>query len=761
MEEEDDEEEEEEEEDAGFPNKTDVDDEEDILVITRINVAKENNMKKTKTSNDQILQPLLPGLKTLYLSHNSRKEYYKIVEQAVLKILPSKRSLLTAFSRFFKYIHPFVPIVNEGVFLLDVNQVFDNFPDFESGKRFESISIKNDKHLTIVAMLLLITRLGYLSLIHNDSENNQYNANDAEVVEEAKSVSFKIFTDVINLCLPDEHTSRRSSFRLVQALTLLHFYRQVAPNDCHGVGSADSQILFGTIIRHALSIGLNRDPLRYEDHETINKNEALIDTWRHLWYYLVVNDANFAIHRFSILDIYNSNIGDVKLPKLFGKTGKLPEVYKAMEQISNHYRNLMILMSNFKQKPKIIDILAESNKLEHIFFNFFGKDFFKDSICKPATDGSADSKSHEESYLKVIKYITFIQLRTNLSSIYYVIALHYEKEYNEVQTGSMNAGIELFKIHFKSVVQLVYIMSYVFDNSVQLFGKNYDYILTAMNERFMIKTHSFLTAFFIRLIHQKQILTLRSYEKSNMERLLAINRLFNMILVEAELFVGNFRKLSLRYVNSYKIYVLTYYVLKQCMENAEVFFTYAVSDTVMMDATNMLQFFTADEINYLCRLCEEFRVAKNTQYKQRRVNNFFGFDSSAMGVYKENEQNGGETVNGETVNGETVNGSDSSGVHGTNGTNANTPSGPGTNNPSQSQPPGTESFSINQLNPMNELSKNLFKMHKNDNSHTNNSPFVHDPSTYQPDLTEFHEGISNDDFFRLFEIYDLNQSHLE
>ena len=55
----------------------------------------------------------------------------------------------------------------------------------------------------------------------------------------------------------------------------------------------------------------------------------------------------------------------------------------------------------------------------------------------------------------------------------------------------MKAGIELFKIYIKSVVQLVYIMSYVLDNSVYLFGKNFDYMLTASNERYMIKTHSF------------------------------------------------------------------------------------------------------------------------------------------------------------------------------------------------------------------------------------------------------------------------------
>ena len=118
-------------------------------------------------------------------------------------------------------------------------------------------------------------------------------------------------------------------------------------------------------------------------------------------------------------------------------------------------------------------------------------------VCKPAkepTNGNGfeeASKEHMEKVVKVFKYCLFIQLRTNLSGMYYKIAIHYENEYDKSKTPSMKAGIELFKIYIKSVVQLVYIMSYVLDNSVYLFGKNFDYMLTASNERYMIKTHSF------------------------------------------------------------------------------------------------------------------------------------------------------------------------------------------------------------------------------------------------------------------------------
>lgn len=770
----------EEDEEAGNGNK-EVDDEEDILVITKINVAKEQKEKDRKNEKDYSLS-ILPGLKALYLGQSSRKEYYKIVEQAVLKVLPCKIGLLTLMTRYFKWVHPFIPIVNESTMIRDFNQVVDQFPQFKREK-YTSLTIKSDKHLTILGMMLVIARLGYLSLIHNHSVNNRYGEEEGYILDECKTVPFKTFADVVNLCTPDEHTSLRSTFRMVQLLSLTYFYRQVAPNDCHGVGAADSQILFGSMVRHALSIGLNRDPQKYFEHETINSNKGLVESWRNLWNYLVINDASTAMYRSSILNIYSSDVADVEIPHMNLLDQEFKETYETIFEISKSYRKLVTIFSNFRKKPRVIDILAETNRLEHIFFNFFGKDFFKDFICKPANgDVDMESREHRKSYLKVIKYLTFILLRANLSSIYYVIAMNYERKYNEDKTTSISSGVELFKIHFKSVVQLVYIMSYVFDNSVELFGKNYDYILTAANERYMIKTHSFLTSFFIRLIHQKQLLTFKSFEPESGARLEAVNKLFNMILVEAELFVGNFRRLSLRYVNSYKIYVLTYYVLKQCMENAEVFFKYALSDpSMILDTTNMLQYFSVSEINYLCKLCEEFRFAKDSQERQRRANAMFSMTiSNTNSADHDNSSHysargGGMNTNMEPgLKGPTAGPSSQRGSTTSEGVNPNVDTGSSLN----SNTGYTDPISINQLNPMKDFDSNVFKM---PNASGNNSEEASSSTGHGThgahgahglddtgfnilnDLSDLHDpNFKSDDFIKLFELYgDTSNPHLE
>lgn len=615
-----DEESEDDEEEEG-DNEDRVNDGEDMMLITRVNMSKEQKPHDPKRSKFSVI----PGLKTLFLgTHDSRKEYYAIVKRAVLEILPSKRNLYFLYKRYWAWVHLFIPILNEQSVLMDINQILDGF-ESTLVERYTTLSIKSDKHLLNIAILLLVTRLGYMSLVHNQSIHNQYDDDEMLALNESKDVPFSLFDDVVNLCLTDEHTSHRSSVRHVQTLCLIHYYREVSPNNCLGLGAADSQILFGTIVTHAMSMGLNRDPSKFVEHETINNNKNLAEVWRNLWFYISNQDAHQSIHRLCALNIYNGNMSDNKMPSSYNNED-LTNLQLTINEVSKHYRKLSLIINNFVDKPKVIDILGETNKLEHIFFNYFGKDFFSNFICTPAVPQNFKSGTpeHISSYLKVAKYLLFMQLRCDLSTIYYEIAMNYESNSSKFSNESMNSGVELFKIHFKSIVQLVYIMSYVFDNSVELFGRNYDYILTAHMEKFSIKTHSFLTSFFIRLIAQKQVLTLKQVtepEYAAPDRLHAVDGLFRIILAEAGLFVGNFRALSLRYVNSYKIYILTYYVLKQCMENPEIFFQYAINDpSIFEQGTSMLDYFSVAEINYLTKLCEEFRVIKDIQDEHRKAN---------------------------------------------------------------------------------------------------------------------------------------------
>lgn len=608
--------------------------------------AKPIDSSKHRTSID--IPQILPGLSLLFNGKKSRKDYYAIVERAILAILPDKLNLFMLFCRYFKYVHPFVPIIDEHSMLTDLESIFDSFPSFSRGKYTEVI-IDNDNSLIILGNFLLIIRLGYSSLIHND--NVTYNEDEQSMVNEMARITPENFTKILNLCIGDCFVQSKSSLKIVQVLTLLHFYRMVDPNDCHGLGGADAQILFGVIVKHAMSIGLNRDPTFYTSHQSIYKNKDLIRIWRAMWHYLVYMDASSSIHCGSCLDIGSLDMCDVEFPVYDDKSGHLNEMVKSIGSICHSYRKIVQKINNVHNKPKVVDVLKETNKLEKIFYSLFGKDYFKEHICKPAPVNVAEVKSmeHETSYLKVLKFGIFLSLRTNLSCMYYMIAIHYEND-KTMKKSISNPGLELFKIYIKSVVQLVYIMSYVLENSIELFGRNYDYVLTALNERCMIKTHSFLTSFFVRLLHHKRYLSIQlETDPSVKPRLQVTDRLYELVLRESELFVGNFRRLSRKYVNSYKLYVMIYFVLKQCMTNPNVFFAKTMNHPeVNQYGTNSLQYFTISELEYLCKLCEEFKVAKSGQVRtstalmddEEFLQHFRKFDY-ARSQFKVNQDNNG------------------------------------------------------------------------------------------------------------------------
>ena len=698
---------------------------EDSLVVNKIGLSKEAKARMEAEANIKVKLPdSYPGIKAFNKVKKTQDESFEnIVFKSALQVLPSQRSIFILFYRFFKYVCPFIPIIDEHSLIIDLCKILpEKFPRFQTHK-YNEIIIKHPNDMNTLAILLLIVRLGYMSMIHNDELNNEYTADEKTAADEMKPISSEEYSKVISLCIPDELTLSKSSFKLIQALTLQYFYRQVAPEDCHGLSGSDAQLLLGIIIRHSINVGLNRDPKKYTS-PSIKNNEPLMECWRRLWHYLMLTDAITSIHCGTVLNVKSLEISDVVAPKYEGKTKELDEMYYNINMICDSYRNLSNKINNIQTKPKVVDILAETNELEKIFFNFFGKDFFKDYICLPLeeedededinvesptsegdidTDGglnslngvttaagtagnthndpenkvpnvdssasstatlassnfeqnrrnssistSASSKKsnklegkksmhsstlvnldprikHEKSYIKVIKFITFIQLRTNLSSMYYMIAVHYENKYNESKTPSMSAGIELFKIYIKSVVQLIYIMSYVLEHLVTLFSKNYDYILTSSSERCMIKTHAFISSFFVRILHHKKDLTVKKEQaKQDSDKISELNmrlgvlhNLFLIVLVESECFVGSFKKLSRRYVNSYRIQVMLYLVLKQCMSNPDFFFDRAIQN-LHHEGTNMLQFFTLNELEQVSRMCEEFRSAKEEQNKMKK-----------------------------------------------------------------------------------------------------------------------------------------------
>ncbi|KAF3993429.1 hypothetical protein FT663_00452 [Candidozyma haemuli var. vulneris] len=623
------------------------------LLTTKIKADETNNSLPFPNPYSE-----LPGIVSIQSLSGAKSNYYEFVQGQVISVLPNKRSLYNAVSRYFKFVASFVPILHEHTFMSEVRSLFGGgFPDFGDGY-YKSFFIRDEQDLNLTAQLLLIVRLGYMSLIPTDETDIVFTKEEKHLIKDITRFKSDHYLSIINLCISEEKIQTRSTFKIVQSLTLLYFYRSVAPNDCLGISGADSQLLFGSIVNHALSIGLNRDPVNYDSIHSISKKADFVNTWRSLWYFIVNADAMGAMLCGTPLKIPSIEISDVENPKFDKHSSEREELFHRTQDICNSYRRVLNKLTNLHDKPKVIDVLRETSYLEGMFLSLFGQDFFRDYICSPAPqhgDGSdaSDKKKREECLLKVSRFLTFLHLRASLSCLYYLVVIHYEEKLDKDASAEITAGIELFKIFIRSVVQLVYIMSYALDNSQELFGRHYDFILTSGIERSLIKTHNFVTSFFIRLINYKRALVVQQFSKmanplaNNSEdddselvaRSEVTDSLFTIAMIEAELFVGNFWTLSKTYINSYKIYVMAYFVLKQCMENPDKLFEGMVNHKKYFhDGTNLLQFLSIVELQSLCKLCEEFRLAKVESIRRQKTRPKTG----AAAVEAEKEDNGEE-----------------------------------------------------------------------------------------------------------------------
>lgn len=720
--------------------------EEDALIVTKIkpDSSKNNDDLQTGFPMKPIMQ--LHGTHSLHLLHSNKEVYYSFVEDSILLILPRKSAITTAVYMFFRYVQPLIPFLHELTFLHEFRKLFRYSKD--ESLYHTKMPIKSEKLQNLAGMLLLVIRLGYMTLIPTSDTDVRYTRKEQELIKDVTRFKSDHYMGVVNLCIPEEKVRTKSTFLYVQCLSLLYFYRSVAPNDCLGLSGVESQLLFGSIVNHALSIGLNRDPTVYKSIKRVSKKPYFVELWRNLWLFIINTDTDISIYCGTPLKLPDIFIGDVK-PPLWGDLADERKYQCDIQEVNAGYRRIVHKISSLKNRPTIVEILSETSHLESKFLEIFGENFFRDYVCKPCV---TLGDQNDPDIMKVDKFIKFISIRVNLTCLYYMIVLHYERKADNNDDPEMGAGTELFKILIKSAVQVVYIMTYVLDNSQELFGRYFDWILTARIERSMIKTHSFSTGMFTRVLNLMR--TLKCKESQNpgtnpselkeiQARMEIVQNLFGMAMTEAELFVGNFRALSKTHINSYKIYVMAYFGLKQCMENPEPFIAGFAGKAQLFfhNGSNLLNFLTLDELRSISELCEEFRIAKIDLLRRKRSH----INSKNSQVSK---SSGGSsaTTNSEKSGSSFQSGSASSDTH-------QTPLPTDTTTETN-----MNSFTEDDLDSMADEFDALLAnrtMYGNDNT-VNTYGLLqprHMDAKFQKEVFDSQSMIGNDELFQLFEMY--------
>lgn len=297
--------------------------------------------------------------------------------QQILKVLPNKKVIWLSIKRFFNYVYPLIPYIDQSSFIGDIENLLggNHFNDRYLEERVDTIHMSKKMDFAILGTLLLVLKFSELSLVINDDPND---GSITRTKEEQYLLDHPLNERMINVaqsCLNQFKLLRRCALPIFQLALLMNEYERF--NGLTDGNNADGQIFLSMLIQMGVSIGLNRDPSKFD--LLISKGK-MGNLWRKIWYGLLSLDIKQYI-RFGSGKSFHNDFYDTELP-LFDEESSniinhdLERV--VIEKIRLNYKfdkemaELATYLCSFKAEPNVTMILKKLFNIEKMIKKIFG-----------------------------------------------------------------------------------------------------------------------------------------------------------------------------------------------------------------------------------------------------------------------------------------------------------------------------------------------------------------------------------------------------
>jgi hypothetical protein len=356
----------------------------------------------------------------------------KLVEQ-IKHTIPKKRVIWLLVKRFFRFLYPFFPFLDEVDFRREISRIIG--PESYEDEKLKEIYVEKRIDLANLGILLVVLRLTYLSLFSNrcSVNNAKLTTKDSSpAAQEAKYLlSNPVHINAINtgqVCLHQFQFSRKYSLPVLQCALFVRLYHKYAPEDGDGVDGGDSQASVSVLIQMAYSMGLNREPDNFKD--CLN-NERLNNVGRKIWHSLLINDfinaytygspltsagmfydTKVPFYRKGNENVLNHNL-DKAIAKCHGFAGSL--IYGPMKDIVR-------LTSSLRKDIKMSELTKYLNRLEICPNKLFGEPSDYTNVL--------ESEGVSYSFVKMTKLGVLLSLKGFYLSVYSYLISHYDAKKN-------------------------------------------------------------------------------------------------------------------------------------------------------------------------------------------------------------------------------------------------------------------------------------------------------------------------------------------
>lgn len=439
------------------------------------------------------------------LTNISKPLYINELKCDIEKMLPPKSVISLYLNRFFKYIYPFFPVVGEVFYKTRMLNLILKSQTEDSSIE---LNIEDKFDFAFVATLLIFLRFSYISI------GIPTTADDSILLENPISPHF---ITAAQTALSQFKLMRKTKLHIVQALYYLRSYLSFAPEDGDGQELNQSQILLGTLIQSAFSMGMNRDA---EHYTHLNKYYGYRNLWRKMWISILEMDRVGAVLSGQSCIVQNINSYEMKFPEL--RKEETAVEHAIVDEMQREQRLYLLYLdlsnevNNMGPPTKVADVLSTLKQM----YTYVTLNYSLDNL-------TLWNKSNED----VANYKNSRALKHNLITrslsllIYQNLALNYESKehydltkYQHFQSLVIETAVELSNILTK----------YLGDDYNDFIDPNYHFYLNRIVENATTRVINAFIAILSRLYHTKDLL-IKAFNTSDTIIIRSINDLTSIV----------------------------------------------------------------------------------------------------------------------------------------------------------------------------------------------------------------------------------------
>ncbi|KAM9925180.1 hypothetical protein OXX59_004040 [Metschnikowia pulcherrima] len=342
-------------------------------------------------------------------------------------MLPTKRAVSILVNRFFKSVYCYFPLVDESHFRKEIQRILGPFSDHDE-KYAEIYATKRYDNATL-GILLLVLRMSYLAAFSNrKTDNEQVLSSLCPVkLDEAKYIlTNPINIDVVpvaQLCLDQYDLYQRTNLTVLQCAVLIRAYLSIAPEEGDSADGYDSNVFNVMCIQIAYCMGLNREPSKIYNHSSTPSRDNLC---RKLWFFIKLMDMKSSYH-FGFPLMVDDTYNDIERPKFAPGISNVADermeqkVCETLGLIADLYSQMRVILKkcvSIKQSMRVNELAELITRIENATIDKLGTlpQLLRTNIFGP-----------EDSYVKVLRVKTYLNIKSFNLSIFYHLFLNYER----------------------------------------------------------------------------------------------------------------------------------------------------------------------------------------------------------------------------------------------------------------------------------------------------------------------------------------------